>query len=71
MYLGLFGTYRKHETVDVEYTLGGETKLAADLEILPDSTAKRIWPRSSRQRDLRQPRPRDVRLRARPGPRAR
>ncbi len=35
MYLGLFGSYRKNETVDVEYRLGGETKLAADVEILP------------------------------------
>jgi hypothetical protein len=36
MLLGLFGTYRKHETVDVEYRLGGEVKLASDVEILPD-----------------------------------
>jgi hypothetical protein len=36
MYLGLFGTYRKHETVDVEYQLDGETKLASDLAIVPD-----------------------------------
>jgi hypothetical protein len=36
MYLGLFGTYRKNEAVDVEYKLGGETKLLADAEILPD-----------------------------------
>lgn len=36
MYLGLFGTYRKHETVDVEYTLEGVVKLASDLELLPD-----------------------------------
>jgi hypothetical protein len=36
MYLGLFGTYRKHETVDVEYQLGGQAKLAADVEIIPD-----------------------------------
>jgi hypothetical protein len=35
MLLGLFGTYRKHETVDVEYRLGGQVKLASDLEILP------------------------------------
>jgi hypothetical protein len=35
MLLGLFGTYRKHETVDVEYHLGGEPKLASDVEILP------------------------------------
>ena len=33
MYLGLFGSYRKNETVDIEYTLGGEPKLAADVEI--------------------------------------
>ena len=33
MYLGLFGSYRKNETVDVEYTLSGQTKLAADVEI--------------------------------------
>ena len=26
MYLGLFGSYSKNETVDVEYTLGGETE---------------------------------------------
>ena len=36
MYLGLFGTYRKNETVDVEYQLAGQTKLAADVEIIPD-----------------------------------
>jgi hypothetical protein len=36
MLLGLFGTYRKHETVDVEYRLGGQVKLAADVEIRPD-----------------------------------
>ncbi len=36
MYLGLFGTYRLNETVDVEYHLGGQPKLAADIEIIPD-----------------------------------
>ena len=36
MYLGLFGTYRKNETVDVEYRLRGEVKLLADAEIIPD-----------------------------------
>ena len=35
MLLGLFGTYQRHETVDVEYHLGGSVKLAADIEILP------------------------------------
>ncbi len=36
MLLGLFGTYRTHERVDVEYRLGGQVKLASDVEILPD-----------------------------------
>lgn len=36
MYLGLFGTYRKNETVDVEYRRAGKVELAADLEIVPD-----------------------------------
>lgn len=36
MYLGLFGTYRKNETVDVEYRLGGRTQLVADVEIVAD-----------------------------------
>jgi hypothetical protein len=33
MLLGLFGTYRKHETVDVEYTLRGQTKLASNVDV--------------------------------------
>lgn len=37
MYLGLFGTYRKHETVDVEYRLGGKVRLASDVEIVPEA----------------------------------
>jgi hypothetical protein len=36
MYLGLFGTYRKHETIDVEYRLGGKVRLVSDAEVLPD-----------------------------------
>jgi hypothetical protein len=36
MLVGVVGTYRKHETVDVEYTVGGETRLASDVEVLPD-----------------------------------
>jgi hypothetical protein len=36
MLLGLFGTYRKHEVVDVEYRLRGKTQLASDVEVLPD-----------------------------------
>ena len=36
MLLGLFGTYRKHETVDVEYQLEGKPQIASDVEVLPD-----------------------------------
>ena len=39
MYLGLFGTYRKHETIDVEYHLAGDARaqLASDVEVVADS----------------------------------
>jgi hypothetical protein len=36
MLVGVVGTYRKHETVDIEYRLGGQTKLASDVSIVPD-----------------------------------
>lgn len=36
MYIGLFGSYRKNETVDVEYRIGGRTQLASDLEVTPE-----------------------------------
>ena len=35
MGLGLFGSYKKNEVVDVEYRVGGEVKLASNVEILP------------------------------------
>jgi hypothetical protein len=35
MFLGLFGSYRKNEIVDVEYRRAGKTELASDVEILP------------------------------------
>jgi len=31
MYLGLFGTYRKNETVDLQFQRGGRTELVSDL----------------------------------------
>jgi hypothetical protein len=34
MLIGVVGSYRKHETVDVEYRVGGQVKLASDVEIL-------------------------------------
>jgi hypothetical protein len=36
MYLGLFGTYRKNETVDVQYRRGGKVELVSDAAIQAD-----------------------------------
>ena len=36
MLLGLFGTYRMNETVDVEYHRGGKVELAHDVLVQPD-----------------------------------
>jgi hypothetical protein len=36
MYLGLFGTYRKNETVDVQFRRGGRTELLPDLPVRED-----------------------------------
>jgi hypothetical protein len=33
MLLGLFGTYRKDETIDVEFSRSGKVELAGDLEV--------------------------------------
>jgi hypothetical protein len=33
MLIGVVGSYRKHETVDVEYRSGGQVRLASDVEI--------------------------------------
>src|SRR3954470_20630554 len=35
IFLGLFGTYRKNDSVDVQYTLNGQEKLATYLDIIP------------------------------------
>jgi hypothetical protein len=35
MALGLFGSYGKHETVDVQFRRAGKSELASDLEVLP------------------------------------
>ena len=34
MFLGLFGTYRKHETVDVQFTRDDRLDLASDLPVV-------------------------------------
>ena len=36
MYLGLFGTYRKNETIDLQFQRGGKTELVSDLAVQPD-----------------------------------
>jgi len=33
MLIGVVGSYRKHETVDIEYRSGGQVKLASDVEV--------------------------------------
>jgi hypothetical protein len=33
---GVAGTYRKHETVDIQFTRAGKVELASDLPIEPD-----------------------------------
>jgi hypothetical protein len=35
MYLGLFGTYRKNETVDLQFSKGGKMELRSDLAVIP------------------------------------
>ena len=32
MFLGIAGTYRKHETVDVQYEVNGKPRVAANLK---------------------------------------
>jgi len=36
MYLGLFGTYRKNETIDLQFTRDGKVELLSDLPVQPD-----------------------------------
>jgi hypothetical protein len=35
MYLGLFGTYRKNETIDIQFRKGGKVELRSDLPVIP------------------------------------
>jgi hypothetical protein len=35
MYLGLFGTYRKDETIDLQFTRQGKLQLLSDLPVVP------------------------------------
>lgn len=35
MYLGLWGTYRKNETIDLQFTRDGKVELLSDLPVIP------------------------------------
>lgn len=35
MYLGFFGTYRKDETIDLQFTRKGKVELQSDLPVIP------------------------------------
>jgi len=35
MYLGLWGTYRKNETVDLQFSRNGKIELLSDLAVVP------------------------------------
>jgi hypothetical protein len=35
MYLGLWGTYRKNETVDLQFHRDGKVELVSDLDVVP------------------------------------
>ena len=36
MYLGLFGTYRKNETIDLQFNRNGKVELISDLPVQAD-----------------------------------
>jgi hypothetical protein len=36
MYLGLFGTYRKNETIDLQFKRNGRVELVSDLSVQAD-----------------------------------
>jgi hypothetical protein len=40
MYLGLFGTYRKNETIDLQFARKGKIELRSDLTVIPYAEAE-------------------------------
>jgi hypothetical protein len=40
MYLGLFGTYRKDETIDLQFARNGKVELLSDLPVVPYPDAR-------------------------------
>jgi hypothetical protein len=41
MFMALFGTYRKNDSVDVEYAVGGQRRVAVALDIVQPPEGKR------------------------------
>jgi hypothetical protein len=39
IFLGLFGTYRKNDSVDVQYRIAGHDRVATGLDIIPPAGA--------------------------------
>lgn len=48
MLIGLFGTYRKHETVDVQFSRAGKVELASDLPVHGEQPPPRADPHEGR-----------------------
>ena len=46
MFLSIAGTYRKNDSVDVQYTAGGRQHVATGLEIIPPDREGRPAPGS-------------------------
>jgi hypothetical protein len=39
IFFGIAGSYRKNDSVDVQYEAGGQTRLVTGLEIVPESSS--------------------------------
>ena len=44
IFLGLFGTYRQNDSVDVQWTEGGQTRIATYLDIVQPGAGERPDP---------------------------
>jgi len=40
IFMSVFGTYRKNDSVDVQYTVAGQTRVATALDIVPPPEGK-------------------------------
>ena len=47
MFFSIAGTYRKHDSVDVQYESGGETRVATGLDIVPPNEGRTTGTRSA------------------------